>query len=171
MTSMNGDYCLNCIKGYYLSYIDNKCSKVDGCLISENEDRCLECVNFYCLDLKTGKCVYNYIIEDEKKMFYFRCIKTNSEGTACEICIDGFEVNKNGLCVNDTLCEEKNGDICKKCKIDYENYCLNDIFGCVEINKDNCLECNDIINLDFCTKCLEGYELNSYGRCIKIKND
>ena len=70
---------------------------------------------------------------------------------------------------------EKNEDgICKKCGnkdeeyIDYHIQCLNSIFGCVEsyFNK-NCLECNDILNFQKCTKCLDSYIFNERNECVK----
>ena len=172
MTDIYGDYCIFCRKDYYMGEIDNKCSRVEGCAISENDDTCLECEEYYCLDAKTGKCVDNDFIDDEKKMFYYNCNRTNKEGNRCEICIDGFKPNENGLCVNDNWCEEKVGDKCQKCKNDEGDYCLNEYFGCVEIGTDNCLECNDLIDLYSCTKCSDGYEIDDYyGRCIKVENN
>jgi hypothetical protein len=69
------------VNGYDLGELDNKCSKIKGCALSENENKCLECDNFYyCLDKKTGKCEINDEIIDENKKFYFKCNKTNDEG-------------------------------------------------------------------------------------------
>ena len=171
VTDIYANYCIFCRKDYYAGYLDNKCSKIESCALSENEDTCLECDEYYCLDLKSGKCVDNDFIEDEEKKFYFMCNKTNKEGTSCEICIDGFKINENGLCVNDDFCEEKKDGICQKCKNDEGNYCLNNYFECIEINTGNCLECNDILNIDSCTKCLDGFEIDYYGRCIEIKKN
>ena len=161
------NHCIICTKGYYIGNLDKKCSKIDGCDISENENRCSQCQKFYCLDIKTGKCHDNYIIYDEKEKFYYQCNRTNEEGNACEVCIDGYKVNENGLCVDDTLCEEKddNGN-CRKCKNNEGNFCLNNNFGCVETYIKNCLECNDLIDWD-CTKCNEGFELNKKGECVE----
>ena len=33
--------------------------------------------------------------------------RTKEEGKACEVCVDGYEVNENGLYIDNTLCEEK----------------------------------------------------------------
>ena len=167
MIDLYGNYCIKCIKDYYLGYKDHKCSKIEGCILSENENICLECDEDYCLDVKTGKCEYNDEIVDEGKKFYYRCNKTNKEGIGCEICINGFEVNEKGLCVNNYLCEEKRNGICQKCKSDVGNFCLNKDFECIKIYSENCLECNDIFDLNSCTKCLNGYEINMFGRCIE----
>ena len=66
---------------YYIGYLDNKCTKVEGCMISENEDRCLLCDDIYCLNKKTGLCMDNQYIEDENYKFYYKCNITNDEGS------------------------------------------------------------------------------------------
>ena len=172
ITDLYADYCIICRKDYYIDR-ENKCSKVDGCELSENEDRCLECdSDYYCLDAKTGKCEYNDEIEKEENKFYFRCNKTNKEGTSCEICIDEFKPNENGLCVDKKLCDEYKDEKCIKCKNEEGNYCLNNLFECVEVYYNrNCLECNNIYDFDICSKCFDGYEINDFGECIEIKNN
>ena len=171
VTDLYGDYCIICRKDYYMGEKDNKCSKVEGCSMSENEEICLECEEDYCLDLKIGKCEYNDEIDNEEKMFYYKCIKTNMEGNKCENCVDGYRVNENGLCVNDDLCEEKIDGNCQKCKIDEGNYCKNKYFECVETYYENCLECNDVFDFDNCTRCQDGYEVDSFGSCVQIKDN
>ena len=160
--------CAECVKGYYLGYKDHKCSKIEGCLRSENENKCLECNEYHVLDAKTGKCEINHRIENEDKKFYYRCNKTNEEATACEICLKGYTLNEEGLCVDDIHCEEKDeNDVCLKC-LDDDNgsYCLNKDFGCVHTFYGNCLECNDLLHLDDCTKCADGFKINDYGNCV-----
>ena len=172
LTDKNGEYCVKCVKNYFLSYINNLCVTTDGCNIALDDNTCLECNEYHFLDVKAGKCEINEFIEKENQKIYYRCNKTNEEGTACEICKDEFLVNKDGLCFDDEHCLEKNNEgTCKKCLNNDEkgNYCLNNIFGCVEINDSNCLECNDIINLDKCSKCIEGYEIDDEGNCIEIE--
>ena len=170
ITDVYAEYCMTCIKDYYAGYIDNICSKVFGCEISENEERCLQCSEYYCLNVKTGKCEDNDIINDETIKYYYRCNRTNEEGDSCETCIQGFELNKNGLCINESFCQEKEDDNCIRCKNDYELYCLNKYFGCIETRIENCLECNDILKIEECTKCYDGYEMDRFGDCIEIKN-
>ena len=159
--------CSDCVTGYYLGRKDNKCSKIQGCERSENENKCLECNEYYCLDLKTGRCEYNHRIDDAEKKFYYKCNRTNEAGTACEVCLNGYTLNENGLCVNEDNCEEKNGDgSCAKCISGSENLCLNKDFGCVHSFYGNCLECNDVLDFSICTKCAEGYHVNDYGKCV-----
>ena len=162
--------CAYCVDGYELGEMDNKCSKIKGCALSENENKCLECDTFYyCLDKKTGKCEINDEIIDENKKFYFRCNKTNDEGSRCAECNYGFILNDKGLCIDDQNCLEKNeSGECTKCNFEKGDYCLNDIFGCVKIlGYSYCLECNNIFDFYNCTKCSEGYILNQYGGCSK----
>ena len=173
-TDINAEYCEYCIDDYYLGEKDNKCTKIEGCLLSDDEDRCLECDESYCLDQKLGLCFDNDIIEDEEKKFYYRCIKTNTEGTACEICAEGnYKINENGLCFDDIHCIEENEDgSCFKCKNDNNGtYCLNEYFGCEPMIFENCLECNDLLDLYKCTKCIEGYELNQNNICFESKKE
>ena len=173
-TDINAEYCEYCIDDYYLGEKDNKCTKIEGCLLSDDEGRCLECDESYCLDQKLGLCFDNDIIEDEEKKFYYRCIKTNTEGTACEICAEGnYKINENGLCFDDIHCIEENEDgSCFKCKNDNNGtYCLNEYFGCEPMIFENCLEYNDLLDLYKCTKCIEGYELNQNNICFESKKE
>ena len=173
-TDFDGEYCDYCIEGYYLGEKDKKCSKIEGCILSEDEENCLECGESYCLDVKEKKCVDNDIIEDIEKKFYYRCNKTNKEGTACEICADGnYTLNGNGICFDNVHCieEDENGS-CLKCKNDYNStYCLNEYFGCEPMIFENCLECNDLLDLYKCTKCIEGYELNQHNICFETQKN
>ena len=164
--------CVSCIDNYYLGIEDNKCSTIEGCDLSVNENRCLKCNEKYALDLNTGKCERNDEIESEEKTIYYRCNMTNLEGTACEICIDGYILSSNGLCVDDIHCIEKKDGICQKCQNDENDiFCLNNLFGCVDIYDEGCLECNNILDLDTCTKCLEGYEFDQNNQCMEIEDD
>ena len=171
--SDNGDYsCSSCVEGYYLGEKYNLCNKIEGCEKSDEEDEniCVECDDFHCLNLKTGNCEKNFIIENEEKFFYYGCNMTNEEGTKCEICNFGLTLDENGKCVDLENCEEFNEDkTCKKCKSNEdENHCLNEVFGCVEIYDKYCLECNDILYLNKCTKCAEGYKIGNFGQCTEI---
>ena len=165
--------CISCVDNYYLGLKDNKCSTVEGCDLSENENKCIKCYEKeYALNVKTGKCEKNDKIEYEEKKIYYKCNIINDEGRACELCLDRYVLNDNGLCVDNIHCiEEKNG-ICQKCKNDEDQFfCLNNLFGCVETYNEGCLECNNILNFDICTRCLEGYELDHNNQCIKIDED
>ena len=168
----NGEFCIQCIEDYILANIDHRCTKAEYCDIAENENRCLICSETYCLDAKTGLCEDNDIINDVEKIFYYRCNKTNSEATACELCLDGYEL-RDGLCFDEQHCIERNEDgICKKCQKTEDEYyeqCLSKVFGCIEGYYDeNCLECDDLSDVGECTGCMEGYEFDRNNNCVKI---
>ena len=160
-----GEKCIQCIKDYYLGYIDNKCSAIYGCEESEDENTCLKCSEVFCLNLKDNKCYPNDEIISEEEKFYYRCNVTNFEGTKCEKCVEGYELNEDGLCIDEDHCIEKVDNVCKKCEGIGENFCLNNVFGCVQSYIDHCLECNQILDLTNCTKCEEGYEINEFSQC------
>ena len=167
----NNYECTSCIDEYYLGYIDKKCSKIDGCDISENENKCIKCDEYsYCFDLSTNKCVPNDEIISEDKKYFFRCNMTNKEGTACEICLEGFILDENGMCIDEVHCIDKKDGICQKCQNDENGiFCLNKYFGCEEIYDKGCLECNNIFDLFSCTKCLENYEFDQNNKCVEIE--
>ena len=169
-----GELCDVCIDDYYLGSEDKKCSLIENCKKSENESICLECDEYYCLDVKKQKCIENDFLEDENIKIYFACIRTNEKGTACKECIEGYEINEEGYCIDVENCEERQEDgKCLKCKnkVDLNgytiNYCVNDIFGCVETIHKNCLKCNNLTKIYICTECKEGYKLGLYGECLE----
>ena len=171
LSTPSGEHCMICIENYYLGEIDNKCTTIEGCQISIDENKCKQCNDYYyCLDEKTGKCEENDIIKSEDKKFYYRCNKTNEEGTACKTCLFDYILNENGLCIDIENCEEEKEGVCQKCKDNgMYYYCLNKDFGCIEMfNGEGCLECNNLFDLDMCTKCMDGYELDYNGKCIEI---
>ena len=161
----NGEVCRQCIDNYYLGYWDDKCTPMEGCDRSENENKCLECDSYYALNLKDNHCYHNDEIQDEETKFYYNCNRTNSEGNKCAICMEGFELNEDGLCIDEEHCLTKVGGVCKECNNEDGFYCLNNIFGCVEIYYEGCLECNQILDFSNCTKCDVGYELDEYSFC------
>ena len=170
--SETDDTCIECINNYYLGIEDNKCVNTDGCLYSDETHKCLSCDEGFCLNMKTSFCEYNYEIEEESEKIFYKCIKTNEDATACEICEKPFEVGENGLCVNNYDCEEKEGDKCLKCKEennDGSHLCLNEEYGCVETFFGGCYKCNNILDLDSCNECLDGYELNEYSSMCSKK--
>jgi hypothetical protein len=100
---------------------------------------------------------------------------TNEDGTKCEKCVEGYKAGEEGLCINESACEEKNEEgICLKCKEKINdgdpNYCLNKIFGCLEIKVDNCLRCDKLEKLYECTECKEGYNKTNTG-CEIIEDE
>ena len=173
LSSYNGEYCAKCIDNYYLGRKDDKCTLIEGCELSSNEKKCLECDRFHCLNVKTGNCENNYEMKSEKTKFYYKCNRTNKEGTACELCIDGFSLNENGICVDNSHCIDRKNGICQKC---YnleggESYCLNPSFECVKTYVDShCLECDNILDFHKCSKCMEGYVFDEKNNlCVKKK--
>ena len=171
LSDRNGEYCIKCEKDYFLSYNNNLCINTDGCNIAQDENVCLECNEYHCLDIKTGKCEINQFIEKEEQKIFFRCNRTNEEGNACEECKDDYMSINDGICVDDLHCSKKDEDgSCLECQNDENgNFCLNPIYKCVETYNKNCLECSDIFNLDKCSKCIDGYEINEIGECIEIE--
>ena len=173
MTDFNATYCARCIDNYNLGEIDHKCTLLKGCELVNEDGKCIECDEDYCLDINLGICEYNYEIKNKEKKFYFRCIRTNKEGNACEICDNRFILSNNGLCVNMNNCIEKSNDgTCKKCQINENGYyCLSHDFGCIETYFDDCMECDDILDFDKCTKCIDGYEIGEYNLCYVIEDN
>ena len=125
---------------------------------------------YHCLDAKTGKCEDNTFIKKEERKIYFRCNRTNEDGDKCEECLKGLELNNDGLCVETKHCIKEVDRVCKKCENNMKNtYCLNSEFGCVETIYLDCLECYDYLDLNKCTICMEGYELNDNFECMDIE--
>ena len=174
ITNYNSKNCFRCIKGYYMGYKYNRCSSINGCEYSEDDNICLECHELYCFDANNGKCIRNDEVKFEDKIFYYRCNRTNKEGNACEECLDGFTLNEKGQCIDKINCKEEKDGVCIKCPPNEEDrpfhyHCLNNVLGCVETFLENCLECDDILNFEKCTKCIEGYEINKdTNKCVKI---
>ena len=110
-------------------------------------------------------------MENENQKIYIACNKTNKEGDKCEICLDGYEVDENGYCVDVERCEEKENGICEKCGSDEKSilngyyYCANEIYGCLKTIIVGCKQCNDFNNLFSCTECHDGYYLNKEKKC------
>ena len=168
-TDYNGDKCDKCIKGYYLSSGDEKCITVSNCKYSKNENECNVCDDTYCLDVKNKICVSNDYLQNKTQKIFLACNRTNEEGDKCELCLVGYEVDKNGYCVDSERCIEKEDGICIECKDDnpIENgyYCANEIYGCLKTIIMGCLECNDLNHLNICTECRDGFYLNDEKKC------
>ena len=175
ISSGTGKNCTKCDNNFYLGYGDYKCTNTEGCFKSNKNNECQECEEDYCLNKKTSMCEWNYLIEEESQMIFFKCKKTNSDATACEQCEERFEVGDEGVCVNKIDCKEKKDGKCVKCKnVDEEGnfHCLNPLYGCVETYNSNCTKCDDNLNLlTHCSECQEGYELDENSNCILIKKE
>ena len=105
------------------------------------------------------------------KKFYFRCNKTNVESTACEFCLQGYEL-RDGLCFDEQHCSERRDDgncnRCKKFDDEYYEQCISEVFGCIEGYYDSyCLECNNLTDIGECTKCMNGYHFDYDYKCIE----
>ena len=172
LSDTTGKYCIGCENNYFNGYKDHKCSKVDGCDISESEEKCLECDERYCLNVKTGICYTNEKVINEEEKFYYRCNKTNEEGTKCAVCLEGYELSDNGYCVDKIHCTIEEDGVCVKCKNNREySSCLNSDFGCVPTVYMKCLECNNNLDFDKCTKCPPYYKLDKDDVCIDIDEE
>ena len=170
-TRVIGKKCQSCEEGYFYGYEDYKCNKIKNCIKSEDVNTCLKCLQYYCLDVQKGKCEQNEEILKEENKLYFRCEKTNKEGTSCEVCEEGLIVNKEGLCENKKDCVKEKNSTCVMCENNNNQYpwlsfCLNDNFGCIETYAQNCLRCNNIFDFNSCSECLEGFSLNEKGECV-----
>ena len=168
-TDYNGEKCDKCKQGFFLTSGDEKCIKVSNCKYSKNENECNVCNDEFCLDVKKQKCIINDYINNDEQKIYIACNRTNEEGNKCELCLDGYEVDNNGLCVNNERCEEKENGICIKCKDDSTlqgiYYCANEVYGCLKTIIMGCKQCNDFSNLYSCTECHEGFYLNDEKKC------
>ena len=169
-TDIRGKFCDSCEKNYFIGRGDNKCTSIENCKFSENPNKCTECNDYYCLDKKEQKCFDNDYLENIDKLFYIACKKTNDEGTACEECINGYKLNDKGICIDNQRCEKKDEDgNCIKCKDDDLNderyYCANSVYGCVQTFLEHCIKCENITNLNSCTQCEKGFNINYYGFC------
>ena len=167
----NEQICNECEDGYFLGILDNKCTLINNCKISKDENTCEVCDEDYCLDAKKGTCIKNDIIENEDEKFYFNCNRTNLEGNACEECINGFYIGKEGYCIDFRKCIEEIDGECLRCtdeKTDYGyDYCANKYLGCIEIFFEGCSKCDNLLDLNTCTECKEGYQMTVFGRCVK----
>ena len=164
----NLNICIVCESEYYLGSEDDLCTKIMNCAISENENKCTKCDDDYCLNVKNGTCISNSEVPvDKNKLIYYNCKKTNENGNACEICENPY-ILINGYCFNNEKCEVYEKGICQKCLNIGNNYCLNKDFGCVETYVSNCLKCDDSLDFDSCTECMEGYILDEYNECVSV---
>ena len=167
-----GDKCITCVDGYFIGQIDSNCSKIEGCLQSLDENTCIECDDYYCMDNK-GNCSDNSYVINEDIKYYFRCKKLTEDGKKCDICEHDLNATTEGICYDDVNCEEFKDQKCIKCKKDnpwgYPGYCLNEEFGCVDSFLKHCIRCDDIMDMEKCTKCEEGYEIDELGYCVEIE--
>ena len=166
--------CAECLSGFYLGYEDKKCTHTAGCVSSNIYNECINCdKDYFCLNLLNNTCENNEYISNEENMIFYKCIKTNENGTKCDFCKQNFEIGEYGYCFNNDDCDKKSNDKCIKCKekniYNYE-LCLNKYFGCVETSAKNCLKCDDPLDTEICTECYEGFKLTDNNYCVKNEN-
>ena len=171
--SEGSNICIECVPEYYLGYEDRKCTHTIGCITSNNKNECHNCdSDYFCLNLLNNTCIQNEYIPNEERMMYYKCILTNENGTKCETCKYLFEIREEGYCYNIRDCYDiEDDDTCSKCrKQSFYGFptCLNKYYGCVETSVNNCLRCDNPLEFEICTECLEGYELSENGSCEKI---
>jgi hypothetical protein len=157
----SGDFCEVCEDGFYLGTDDKKCTSTFGCAVSK-DDICVKCKYSFCLNSE-NKCIPNSFYR-ENSVFY-KCLQTKNADTQCSLCENGYFL-ENGRCFDTLNCKERPNGNCAKCKNDY---CLNNIYGCININIPNCERC-DSNDIHKCTGCAEGYYLNEKKNiCEKCK--
>ena len=164
--------CYNCESPYYISE-DHKCCMSPGCAKRKSLEICEECMSGWCENHNLKKCQQNeFLDEDEDNKVCYKCKETNLLGTKCDKCEDGY-ISSNGYCINDNLCDKKDGNKCIQCKQNYKegesikSYCLNSQYGCME-SLEGCLICNDFYNPNNCSQCFKGFYLDEdYNFCYE----
>ena len=145
--------CLDCLGGLYG---DLRLSNEDGRCHTCKIDYCYECeYERGSMDSKCKKCYENYYINSQGKCS--KCYwKVNTEGS-CYYCSDRTEFSDRQKCI---------------CNDFYYTLNTNNQISCVKC-PNNCSTCNyDKINdLSVCTKCNEGYHLDSNQNCIYCQDE
>ena len=95
-TDDNGELCASCINGYTLRNKYHRCSNIDGCILQESDNKCIECNSAKCLNVKTGLCENN---NNRAEKRYYKCKRTNEDGSTCDECLEGYIIDEEGFCV------------------------------------------------------------------------
>ena len=159
--------CASCEPPYYLGSEDLKCTLIKGCSKSnQNGDICLKCETGLCLNHIKNLCQINsYIDKEEGNEICYKCISTKSYEQKCNECEEGFTPSDKGYCLDESLCDKKEGGKCIQCKQNVKieesllSYCLNDQYGCME-SVEGCLKCNDFYDPSICSQCFKGFYLD-----------
>ena len=172
-----GNGCENCILGYYLTEIEDSCTKEQNCY-SGNKDTgiCSKCIEGYYLDYQDGKCKSN-----KKDNEYKYCEEVDYD--ICNKCIYGYELGLDYKCSSSKFCAESENGICILCLDNYylglDNFCT-DIEHCMYSDKYICNECEDDFYYDQSdkkcklaegnfTNCKYGLEKENY--CVTCKDN
>ena len=156
--------CNSCESPYYLGG-DNKCTLIPGCEQSQSSEVCSKCMSGWCKNNLLKTCQPNsYLDEDDNNQVCYRCLETDTSGKKCIKCDEGFSLSKEGFCIDENLCDKKEGEKCLQCKQNIKeeqslkSYCLNEQYGCLE-SLEGCLKCNDFYNPQYCAQCFSGFYL------------
>ena len=159
-SDITGEYCEKCENGYYLGTKDKICTQTFGCEYSE-DDICQKCKYSFCLNGK-NECISN---ENYNNSIYYKCQKTNNIDSKCILCEKGY-ILQNGKCFDTLNCNKRPLGNCVQCK---NNFCLNNKYGCLNTDIDNCERC-DSNDINKCTGCKSGYRLDEENNiCLKCK--
>ncbi|OMJ74288.1 hypothetical protein SteCoe_26844 [Stentor coeruleus] len=176
--------CINCIQGYTRDPIQGclhlqnplLLNPIENCL-QQKDSTCLQCsegynlINGFCdpiCDLENCLCFYpNICLQIQRSLQCSSdqyCNTCTQDSTACEYCIDGYGINKSGICVP---CDNKN---CKLCP--YNTYICNECLdgyymtiekGCYECMSSGCQSCET--NKTLCDSCANGNIMVENGKC------
>ena len=144
--------CNQCEEDYYTSYDGKSCIEFKNCrnfINNEENEHCEYCRDGYALSYGGKSCIPSET-----------CRKLAEGDKKCSECIKYFHRNANGECER-TLCEEYDGNVCKKC---YGGYYLDADKNCQKITIDYCLELDDANQK--CKTCLFEASTDANGKCI-----
>ena len=160
--------CSGCEPPYYLGAEDLKCTLTQGCAESTKDSKvCTKCISGLCLNhIKDNICQESsYLDKEEENEICYRCKDTATQESKCDQCEEGYTRSSTGFCIDESLCDKREGGNCVQCKqnlvIDQntKSYCLNYQYGCME-SIEGCLRCDDFYNPNNCTECFKGYYLD-----------
>ena len=169
--------CDECDDNYYFNNLNQTCMEIknrkfEGCKLAlTNDTFCSECKNNFYLNLSDFLCYDN-----NKQGDFYKCSKTNLEGTECEFCEKNYYFGTGDKkCSNISRCKiSENGNKCLACDACFcldlkKGLCFDNDF-LYEENQKIYIKCN-ITNEEgtACAQCLEGYEIGNEGYCIDIE--
>ncbi|OMJ66345.1 hypothetical protein SteCoe_36835 [Stentor coeruleus] len=182
-SSKSENICINCIQGYTRDPIQG-CLKfqnfshsknIENC-IQQKDSTCQQCsegynlINGFCdpsCDLENCICFYPNIclkIPRSLQCSDKYCKTCTQDGLSCENCIEGFGIDKSGLCtqcydINCKICSY-NANICNEC---LDDYYMTREKGCYKCMSSGCNSCN--VDDTICDSCSNGNIMLENGRC------